>query len=64
MSKTQCSGLTGFDGTEAGADLNTGPKESPQPPTNQSDVWQKLRETDGCLGSWNKETGEWIPLIR
>lgn len=28
------------------------------------EVWLKLLEADACLGSWNKETGEWIPLIR
>jgi hypothetical protein len=71
MSKTQYSGLTGFEGPDAGSALNTGPKAPPQQPCEQGvssreqrrEVWLKLLETDGCLGSWNKETGEWIPLL-
>ena len=63
--------LTGFYGTEAAADLNTDQKEPAKTPCappsctseQRREVWLKLLESDGCLGSWNKETGEWISLL-
>jgi hypothetical protein len=26
-------------------------------------TWQTLLDTDGCRGSWNKETGEWVSWL-
>lgn len=60
--------LTGFECPEARADLmkleRTPSTQDSYTSEQRRDAWQKLLETDGCLGSWSKETGEWIPLLR
>lgn len=68
VQKAAITDLTGFERTEAGADgmkLEQTPSEQRScADERRQKIWRKLRETDGCLGSWNKETGEWIPLLR